>query len=163
MRDNLKLEMAVPELIVFCRSSWRTRSSNLERSRKQKIPEAAFVMGKSANVPPQPIVVAVNWDLPTAYMNQWSFGYGRELARGTGLELQYLGSHSLHLDRNYFNNTPLPGSGPINPRRPNPRFTQIRTIQNDVIATYEALSISLLQRMRSGVQLRGSYTWAHTR
>ncbi len=115
-----------------------------------------------ANVPPQPNAVAVNWDLPTGYMNQWSFGYGRELARDTGLEVQYLGSHSLHLDRNYFNNTPLPGSGNPNPRRPNPRFTQIRTIQNDVIANYEALSVSVLQRMRRGVQLRGSYTWAHT-
>jgi hypothetical protein len=115
-----------------------------------------------ANVPPLPNVITDNWDLPTAYMNQWSFGYGRELTRGAGVEVQYLGSHSLHLDRNYYNNTPLPGPGDINPRRPNPRFGTIRTIQNDVIANYEALSISVMQRMRGGLQLRGSYTWAHT-
>ncbi|MBI1786129.1 MAG: TonB-dependent receptor [Acidobacteria bacterium] len=116
----------------------------------------------SANVPPPPNVIADNWHLPTAYMNQWSFGLGRELSRGAGLEVQYVGSHSLHLDRNYYNNTPLPGPGAINPRRPNPRFTVIRTIQNDEIANYEALSISLAQRMRHGFQLRGSFTWAHT-
>lgn len=115
-----------------------------------------------ANLPPPPDVNADNWDLPTAYMNQWSFGLDRQLGRGAGLEVQYIGSHSLHLDRNYFNNTPLPGPGAINPRRPNPRFTVIRTIQNDEIANYEALSISVAQRMRHGFQLRGSYTWAHT-
>jgi hypothetical protein len=116
----------------------------------------------SANVPPPPNAFAPNWDLPTAYMNQWSFGLGRELWRGAGLELQYLGSHSLHLDRNYYLNTPLPGPGAINPRRPNPRFTVIRFIQNDEIANYEALSVSVAQRMRHGFQLRASYTWAHT-
>ena len=78
-----------------------------------------------------PTIIADNWDLPTAYMNQWSFGLGRQLWRGAGMEVQYLGSHSLHLDRNYNNNTPLPGPGAINPRRPNPRFGSIRTIQND--------------------------------
>jgi hypothetical protein len=115
-----------------------------------------------ANVPPPPNITADNWDLPTAYMNQWSFGLDRQLARGAGLEVLYLGSHSLHLDRNYFNNTPLPGPGPVNPRRPNPGFTVIRTIQNDEIANYQALSISATQRMRHGFQLRGSYTWAHS-
>jgi len=95
-------------------------------------------------------------------MNQWSFGIDRELWRGSALELQYLGSHSMHLDRNFFNNTPLPGPGPVNPRRPNPRFTVIRTIQNDVIANYEALSVGVRQRMRRGLQFHASYTWAHT-
>ena len=45
-------------------------------------------------------------------MNQWSFGVQRQLSRSTGLDVQYLGSHSLHLDRSYFNNTPyFPGPG----------------------------------------------------
>jgi hypothetical protein len=83
--------------------------------------------------------------------------------RTTGLDVQYLGSHSLHLDRSYFNNTPYyPGPGAINPRRPNPRFTVIRYIQNDEISNYEALSVTVTQRLRYGFQLRGSYTWAHT-
>jgi hypothetical protein len=116
----------------------------------------------SASVPPLSNVVAVNWDLPTAYLNQWSAGLNRELWSGSGLELQYVGSHSLHLDRNYYNNTPLPGPGNINARRPNPRFGRIRTIQNDLISNYEAFSVSLTQRMRHGFQLRSSYTWAHS-
>jgi len=62
----------------------------------------------SANAPTLPNVTTDNWNLPTAYMNQWSFGVERELWRNSGLGLEYLGSHSLHLDRNYYNNTPLP-------------------------------------------------------
>src|SRR5262249_27385063 len=65
----------------------------------------------SANAPTLPNVTTDNWHLPTAYMHQSSFGIERELWRNGGLELQYLGSHSLHLDRSYYNNTPQPGPG----------------------------------------------------
>ncbi len=86
----------------------------------------------------------------------------REIWRGSGLEVQYLGSHALHLDRNYYNNTPLPGPGLVNSRRPHPLFNVIRTIQNDAIANYQALSVTVRQRMTRGIQFRASYTWAHT-
>jgi hypothetical protein len=38
-----------------------------------------------------------NWRLPPATMNQWSFGIQRQMSRTTGLDVQYLGSHSYHL------------------------------------------------------------------
>jgi hypothetical protein len=116
----------------------------------------------AANAPALPNVTTDNWHLPSAYMNQWSFGVARELWRNSGLELLYLGSHSLHLDRNYYNNTPLPGPGPVSSRRPNPLFGQIRTIQNDEIANYEGLSAVLRQRMTHGLSLLASFTWSHT-
>ena len=103
-----------------------------------------------------------NWHLPPASMNQWSFGIQRQLARTTGIDLQYLGSHSLHLDRSYFNNTPYyPGPGAINPRRPNQLFGQIRTISNDEISNYHHLAVSVHQRAYHGVQFDFSYTWSH--
>jgi hypothetical protein len=116
----------------------------------------------SANAPTLPNVTTDNWNLPTAYMNQWSFGVERELWRNSGLGLEYLGSHSLHLDRNYYNNTPLPGPGAVAGRRPNSLFGQIRTVQNDVIANYEGASLVLRQRFSHGLQFLASYTWAHT-
>ncbi len=116
----------------------------------------------SAKTPPPPNVITDNPNLPSAYMNQWSFGIDRQLWRGGGLEVQYLGSHSLHLDRSYYNNTPLPGPGAVDPRRPNPLFTVIRTIQNDEIANYNGLSFVVRQRMSHGLQFLGSYTWSHT-
>ena len=79
-----------------------------------------------------------------------------------GLDVQYLGSHSYHLDRSYFNNTPyFPGPGAINPRRPNQLFGQIRTISNDLISNYHHLAISVHQRLIGGLQFDASYTWAH--
>ncbi len=58
---------------------------------------------------------------PTARMNQWSAGLERQLWSGGGLEVSYLGSHSFHLDRSYYNNTPLfPGTrlGQLAPAQP---------------------------------------------
>jgi hypothetical protein len=115
-----------------------------------------------ANVPAAPDVITLNWHLPTPYMNQWSFGVERELWGNTGLELQYLGSRSVHLDRNFFNNTPLPGPGAVAKRRPNSLFGQIRTIQNDEIANYEGVSTVVRHRFSHGLQFLASYTWSHT-
>src|SRR5262249_11079417 len=75
---------------------------------------------------------------------------------------QYLGSHSLHLDRSYYNNTPQPGPGLVSSRRPNPLFGQIRTVQNDEIANYHGLSLVLRQRMTHGLTMLANYTWSHT-
>jgi hypothetical protein len=103
-----------------------------------------------------------NWHLPPATMNQWSFGVQRQLSQSTGLDVQYLGSHSLHLDRSFYNNTPwYPGPGAINPRRPNQLFGQIRTISNDLISNYHHLAVSVHQRVFHGMQVEASYTWSH--
>jgi hypothetical protein len=116
----------------------------------------------AANAPTLPNVVTDNWHLPTPYMNQWSFGAERELWRNSGLEIQYLGSHSLHLDRSYYNNTPLPGPGAVAARRPNSLFGQIRTVQNDEVGNYQGVSAVLRQRFSHGLQVLASYTWSHT-
>jgi hypothetical protein len=103
------------------------------------------------------------WHQPTPRMNQWSAGLERQLWSGGGFELQYLGSHSYHLDRSYYNNTPLqPGPGSVNSRRPNPLFGVIRTVNDDEVANYESMSVIFRQRMTHGLQMLASYTWAHT-
>jgi len=106
-------------------------------------------------------VFTENPHLPTPRMYQWNLGVERELWRNAGFELQYLGSHSIHLDRSYFNNTPQPGPGAVNPRRPNQAWGQIRTIQNDEIANYEGMTAIFRQRMNHSVQVLASYTWSH--
>ena len=107
-------------------------------------------------------VITNNWRQPTARMNQWSASLDRQLWNGGGLEIGYLGSHSYHLDRSYYNNTPLPGPGSVNTRRPNPLFGPIRTIANDEIANYESMSVVFRQRMSHGLQMLASYNWSHT-
>jgi hypothetical protein len=108
-------------------------------------------------------IITNNWNQPTARMNQWSAGLARQLWSGAGVEAQYLGSHSYHLDRSFYNNTPLlPGPGSVNTRRPNAAFGVIRTIANDEIANYESMGLIFHQRMSHGLQMQASYTWSHT-
>ena len=106
-------------------------------------------------------VISPNAYLPSAYMHQWSFDFEQGLWANSALDLQYLGSHSLHLDRSYYDNTPLPGPGNPSLRRPNPNFAQIRIIQNDEIANYDGFSAILRQRFSHGITGLASYTWAH--
>jgi len=100
--------------------------------------------------------------LPTQTLYQWNLSFGQALWQGAGFELQYLGSHGLHLDRDFFDNTPTPSpTGSINSRRPNQLFGRIRRIQNDETSNYNGFTTILRQRQRHGVQATLSYTWSH--
>ena len=104
----------------------------------------------------------VNHNLQTPRMYQWNVDVGQEVWRNGGLEFQYLGSHSIHLDESYYPNQPQPGAGNVNARRPNQLIGQIRQIQNDGIATYNGLTVVLRQRMSHGLTANLSYTWSHS-
>jgi outer membrane receptor protein involved in Fe transport len=107
-------------------------------------------------------VVSPNPHLPTEYMNQWSADIERGLWANAALDVSYLGSHSTHLDRSFYDNTPLvPGPGTVASRRPNKLFGDIRIIQNDEEANYNGLSIILRQRLTRGFSMLASYTWSH--
>ena len=111
----------------------------------------------------RPDMISPTRDLPNARKDQWSFDLQRELWRNTALDLQYVGSNTSHLDRSFFNNTPQPGAGAVDPRRPSQKFRSRRIIQNDLIADYDAVSIILRRRMSQGIQADAHYTWSRTR
>jgi len=102
-------------------------------------------------------------ELPNARKTQWSFDVQRELWGGAALDLQYDGSDTIHLDRSFFNNTPAPGPGAVDPRRPSQKFRSRRIITNDLRADYDAVSLILRQRMSHGLQADLHYTWSRTR
>ena len=102
-----------------------------------------------------------NYYLPTPRLYQWNADTGVELWSGGALELEYLGSRAIDLDRSYYPNQPTPGPGSVNPRRPYQLFGQIRQIQNDSFSTYHGLSAIYRQRAYKGVDLMLGYTWAH--
>ena len=111
----------------------------------------------------RPDMISPTRELPNARKDQWSFDVQRELGRSTALDFQYIGSNTSHLDRSFFNNTPTPGAGAIDPRRPSQNFRSRRIIQNDLIADYDAFSIILRKRMTHGIQADAHYTWSRTR
>ena len=108
-----------------------------------------------------PSAFTINPNLPTQYMNQWSIDVQRGLWHGGAVDVEYIGSHAAHLDRSYYNNTPLPGPGNVNARRPNQLFGSIRTIQNDEDSSYNALNLVYRQQLFHGFSGLLSYTWSH--
>jgi hypothetical protein len=111
----------------------------------------------------RPDMISPTRELPNARKEQWSIDLQRELWRNTALDLQYVGSNTSHLDRSFFNNTPAPGPGDVDPRRPSQKFRSRRMIQNDLIADYDAISVILRRRMSQGIQADAHYTWSRTR
>jgi hypothetical protein len=110
-----------------------------------------------------PNMISPTRDLPNARKDQWSFDVQRELWRGAAVDLQYVGSHTQNLDRSFFNNTPAPGQGAVDPRRPSQKFRERRIIQNDLVADYDAVSVILRKRFGDGWQADAHYTWSKTR
>ncbi len=110
-----------------------------------------------------PNMITPNRHLPNARKNQWSVDIQHEILPSTVVDIQYLASRTKNLDRSYYPNTPLPGPGPIDARRPNPNFREIRVIQNDLIANYDSLALVLRRRMTDGFQVNAHYTWSRTR
>src|SRR5438132_10882944 len=110
-----------------------------------------------------PDMISPTRNLPNARKDQWSADVQRELWSGAALDLQYVGSNTSHLDRSFFNNTPQPGPGPVDPRRPSQRFRSRRIIQNDLIADYDAVSVILRKRMCHALQADAHYTWSRKR
>ena len=108
-------------------------------------------------------VISPTRKLPNAQKRQWSFDLQRELAAGMVFDLQYVGSHTKNLDRSFFNNTPTPGAGAVDPRRPTSRYRSRRIISNDLIADYDAVSFIVRKKMGNGLQVDAHYTWSKTR
>src|SRR5260370_7584589 len=88
--------------------------------------------GTIAGAAPTPNINVVLPYLPMATMNQWSFDVERALWNGAGLDVQYIGSHTAHLDRNYYSNTPLPAAGALQARPPNQNSGVLPAPANDV-------------------------------
>ncbi len=93
---------------------------------------------------------------------QWNLDAGYDLWKNAGIDLEYLGSRSLDLDRSFYDNQPLiPAAGSVNSRRPNQLFGEIRKIENDAFSSYNALTAVLRQREFHGLAGQVSYTWSH--
>lgn len=103
--------------------------------------------------------------LPSETMYQWNLDNGFQLWRNAGIEFQYLGSHSIHLNTNLYPNQPQPGVGnqatSINARRPNQLYGQVRVAANISNASYNGLTTVFRQRLSHGFSGNLSYTWAH--
>lgn len=108
-----------------------------------------------------PDAVSVAPDLPLGRVHQWHLGVERQLAASMELTLAYVGSASSQLRGINNINAPVPGPGPIQPRRPFPAFGDILEASNFVEASYHAVQVSAERRVSRGLSVLSSYTWSH--
>lgn len=118
---------------------------------------------------------------PAQYIEQWSGTLEKSLGHKTTLELGYLGSHGVHLQRSHLINNALPGPGAIGPRRPfktlgflpgmvlpdNISITGttfpvsgINLLENSAQSWYHAGYVNLRRRLSRGWTFLTNYTFA---
>jgi hypothetical protein len=129
------------------------------------------------------LVPSLNWQVPflqtatpsfilvnqynqnTPYVPQWSFGVQRQITTSSSLEVSYLGSSGVHLQRlmTYNTATPGPPTG-INNRRPwFPIYGGTFQVMNDAShSTYDSLQLRFQQRFSRGLTVLSSYTWSRS-
>jgi len=115
------------------------------------------------------------------YVQQWSASIEQALSKDTVVELGYLGSRAIHLQRAHLVNNAQPGPGLIQPRRPHRQISfvpntvlpadvsavstttpvsTINLLENSAQSWYEAGYINVRKRATRGLSLLANYTWA---
>jgi hypothetical protein len=120
----------------------------------------------SALYPTNPIfnVVSIPQDQQrrNAYMQNFNFQVSRQFSRSDVLEAGWVGSKVTHVDTSLNNfNSPEPGPGPIQARRPYPQYARIRMIAPDTNTIYHSLQARYEHRFSHSLSLSAAYTWSH--
>ena len=112
---------------------------------------------------PQFVVPGIDPNFLTAYINEWSLGIQREVAKDLVLDISYLGSEGYKLPIPVDINQATPGTtGSINSRRPFPAYGNITGgyISSIGNSNYHALQVRVERRMTTGLSFISSYTWS---
>src|SRR5581483_12104314 len=115
---------------------------------------------------------------------QWNASVQKALGGDTSVEVGYLGSRGLHLQRAHLINNPVPGPGPLGPRRPFKTLTfvpgtvltpsstnaifqsqtfpvsTINLLENTAQSWYDAAYVNVRRRYSHGLSLLANYTFA---
>jgi hypothetical protein len=127
---------------------------------------------------------------PSQYIEQWSNSIEKSLGQNTTLEVGYLGSHGVHLQRAHLINNAPPGPGAIGPRRPFRKIafvpnttlpngvtyvapasgcptgtmcfpvSTINLLENTAQSWYDAGYVNVRRRYTHGLTFLANYTWA---
>ncbi|HYM11208.1 MAG TPA: TonB-dependent receptor [Bryobacterales bacterium] len=97
-----------------------------------------------------------------AYIQNFTFMASREFTRNDMLEVGWAASKGTDLDTSVNNwNSPDPGPGTIQTRRPYPQYARIRMMTTDANSIYHALQTRYEHRFSRGLSITANYTWSH--
>ena len=94
----------------------------------------------------------------TPYFDQWNVGVERQLPGNLTLDANYVGSNGRHEDWGPTLNTPPPGPGDQQSRRPYPYMLQQWFDQSVGDSRYNALQVTVQEHAAHGVTFLASYT-----
>ena len=103
---------------------------------------------------------AFNPNLRMPYSQQWSFTVEHQIG-DTALRASYVGTATRQMLYIYDINAPAPdGQLYINKPRRFPNYPSIPYLDNGASHSYNGVSVEVKRRMKSGLQLQSSWTWA---
>jgi hypothetical protein len=105
---------------------------------------------------------SVNHDFAVEYNEVWNLSLQRPISNTTAVELEYVGSRTVHADSSTAVNLPPAGPGGISGRRPNPNLNAFTAIRWDGWAVFHGLTVKATRRFTKGLSFDGSYTWSHS-
>jgi hypothetical protein len=98
---------------------------------------------------------SVNHDFKIEYNEVWNLTFQRPITTNNALEVQYVGSRTVHADSSTALNVPLPGGA-----RPYPELGAFTTIRWDGWATFNALIVQVTHRLSRHLSFDADYTWS---
>jgi hypothetical protein len=105
---------------------------------------------------------SVNHDFAVEYNEVWNLSLQRPISRTTSVELEYVGSRTVHADSSAAVNLPAPGAGNIQARRPFRNLNAFTTIRWDGWASFHSLTVKATRRFTKGLSFDVGYTWSHS-
>jgi hypothetical protein len=108
--------------------------------------------------------IATNFQRPYSY--QTNFNVQRQLTSELSVSVAYVGSlaHDLPFaqDVNYplITATPVPSTGNVQQRRPNPAFGSVLLVQSNQTASYHGMQVTVTKRMTHHLLLNAFYTFS---
>ena len=109
---------------------------------------------------------------PLSLIQEWNLGVQQQFFKSIVLEVDYVGSHGVHLPlvlpANY---TPFGQAAAIadintttytQEQRPFPTIGQYSILQNEGVSSYNSLQVTARRQFESGVAFSASYTWSHS-
>jgi hypothetical protein len=96
------------------------------------------------------------------YIQNWNLTVQREITTHDSVNIAYVASKGTYLDTSITNwNSPQPGPGDIQSRRPWPTWGRIRELRTDGSSNYHALQAQYQHRFNAGLSITASYAWGH--
>lgn len=100
----------------------------------------------------------MDWDFRTEYAKNYSLSLQRQLGDSTLLEMSVLRSAIVGADSSTVRNVPVPGPGPVGPRRPIPQLANVTAIRWDGYSIFNAITFKVDRRLSNGFTATAFYT-----